>query len=194
MMLLLPIGRDHPDMLDPLRPLLDLLASLEEVDLPPVGFLHPAHTAGGVSDVQRHHVHGDGNHLREASSSIRRVPPFSLRVGGISAREDALYLAVDDDLQLREVRRRAAEGSSRIARAPRDDPALAPDGADHFVPSIPLAYFTGRGDRARIIEAVEPHREIAVGEYPVARIGVGRILSEPQIPYPDVDVVAEIAL
>lgn len=194
MALLQPVGRDHPQLLEPLQPLLDVLAELEEIELPPPSFLHvPTLVVGFVTATDISFTEMESMTMR-ASSHIARMPPFSLRVGGISAREDALYLGVDDDFHLREVRRRAGERAPRIAQALRDDPAFAPDGGDRFMPSIPFAFFTGRGDRARVIEAVEPYRETELGECSVTHISVGRLLSDPQIRYPDPDVILEIAL
>ena len=66
--------------------------------------------------------------------------------------------------------------------------------ADPFVPEVPFAYFTGAGDRARVIEAITPLLDADLGEYPVSHIKMGRIAPDPDIHFPDPDVVAEIIL
>ncbi len=54
---------------------------------------------------------------------------------------------------------------------------------DRFVPEIPFAYFSGRGDRARVIEAIAPHLDAQLGEYPVSHIKMGRVAPDPDIHY-----------
>ena len=194
LLLLQPVGRDHPMLLESLQPLLDALGELEEVDLPPVEFVHlPTLVVGFLASTDISYTQMETICLY-ASSSIVRAEPFSISVGGVSVREDALYLGVDDGFRLREVRRLAAAGAPRIAEALRAEETASPDGADGFVPTIPFGYFTGSGDRRRVIEALEPYRDAELGEFAVRYIGMGRVLSDEQIHYADLDVMTEVPL
>ena len=194
LILLQPVGRDHPTLLEPVQPLLDTLAELEEVDLPPIEFVHlPTLVIGFLASKDISYTQMETICLY-ASASIVHAEPFSIRVGGISIHEDGLYLGVDDGFRLRDVRRLAAEGAPRVAEALRAEVAASPDGRDDFVPSIPFAYFTGSGDRRRVVEAVEPYRDAELDEYAVRYIGMGRVLSDEQIHYADLDVMTEVPL
>ena len=188
-----PVGNDYPDLAERIQPLFAALAGLEEVELPPASFLHLTTLQVGFlraadiywSQVETFYVN--------AAPRLHRLEPFRIRVGGVSAGADALYLGVDDGLVLREARRLIALGVPKVHQVLRE--AGIPTGeADPFVPEIPFAYFTGKGDRARVIEAIAPHREADLGEYPVSHIKMGRIAPDPDIHFPDPDVVAEIIL
>ena len=60
--------------------------------------------------------------------------------------------------------------------------------------AVACAFGAGRGDRARVMGAVGPYRETGLGECSVTHISGGRLLSDPQIRYPDPDVILEIVL
>ena len=188
-----PVGRDYPDLAERIQPLFDALEGLEEVELPPASFLHLSCLQVGFlraadiywSQVETFYVN--------AAPRLHRLEPFSIRVGGVSAGVDALYLGVDDGLVFREVRRLVAQGVPKVYQVLREAGIQTGD-ADSFVPEIPFAYFTGKGDRARVIEAITPHLDAELGEYPVSHIKMGRIAPDPDIHFPDPDVVAEIIL
>ena len=188
-----PVGGDYADLGERLEPLREALEGLAEIELPPLAFLHLTCLqigflrAAGIywSQVETFYVN--------AAPRIHRIEPFTIRVGGISAHEDGLYLGVDDGFALREVRRQVALGVPTVAQAFKEAGVEVGD-TDSFVPEIPFAYFTGRGDRARVIEAITPHLETQLGEYEVKLIKLGRIAPDPGIHYPDLDVVAEIVL
>lgn len=188
-----PVGNDYPDLAERIQPLFDALEGLDEVELPPASFLHLTMLQIGFlraadiywSQVETFYVN--------AAPRLHRIEPFSIRVGGVSASADALYLGVDDGLVLREARRLIALGVPKVYQVLRE--AGIPTGdADPFVPEIPFAYFTGEGDRARVIEAIAPFLDVELGEYPVTHLKMGRIAPDPDIHFPDPDVVAEIIL
>jgi len=188
-----PVGLDYAAYLDPLRPLLDRLGSLDEVDLPPLESTHLTVLRLGFlmsSDILWSQTE---SFYVNAAPRIHRVPPFSIRIGGISAQPDALYLGVDDGHAFREVRRQIRLGVMKAAEMLKHDPDWSPE-QDRFMPVVPFAYFTGRGDRARVIEAVAPYLDTQLGEYPVTHIKMGRVSSDPEIHYPGMDVIAEIGL
>ena len=188
-----PVGVDHPDLLEPIQPLLDVLEGMEEIDLPPLSFLHLRSLRIGflrAEDIMWSQVE---SYYVNAAPRIHKVAPFSIHVGGISAHEDALYLGVDDGFALRELRRQVALGVPKIHTSMREQGVSWPDD-DPFVPEIPFAYFTGRGDRRAVIEAVESYRDADLGTYEQTMYKLGRIGSDPQIHYPSLDVIAEIRL
>ena len=188
-----PVGKDYPDLAERIQPLFDALEGLEEVELPPASFLHLTAVQIGFlraadlywSQVETFYVN--------AAPRLHRIEPFSIRIGGVSAGLDALYLGVDDGLVFREARRLIAQGVPKVYQVFREAGIQTGD-ADVFVPEIPFAYFTGKGDRARVIEAITPHLDAELGEYPVSHIKMGRIAPDPDIHFPDPDVVAEIIL
>ena len=75
----------------------------------------------------------------------------------------------------------------------KDDPLLTPEG-DLFVPRIEIAVFTGKGDRRRVVEALEPYRDAEAGELPVTHVKMARVPIQPHDHYHPIDVVAEIGL
>ncbi len=188
-----PIGIDGPRSVEPLRPLLDTLAELEEVDVVPVQWMHltTVHIgflmATGImwSQVESFYA--------SAAPRLHRIAPFSLRLGGVSATEDGIYVGVDDGLALREVRRQLRLGVPKLHEVMNGDPAVTADG-DGFVPRIDIGYFTGEGDRRRVIEALEPYRDAAGGELAVSQIKIARIPIQPHDRYHAIDVVAQIIL
>ena len=188
-----PVGRDYPDLAERIQPLFDALEGLEEVELPPASFLHLSCLQVGFlraadiywSQVETFYVN--------AAPRVHRVEPFSLHVAGVSAREQAVYLGVDDGYQLREVRRQIGLGVPKAAAVFKEKGIQIGDG-DDFVPDIPIAYLVDGGDRAAIIDAVMPYLHADFGTYPVSHIKMGRIAPDPEVHYPNIDVVAEISM
>jgi hypothetical protein len=188
-----PTGIDTPNLLEPLAPLLETLRGMEEIDLPPTEFLHYTTLRLGwlrPDDIYWTQVE---SFYVNAAPRLHRLHPFSVHFAGISARDDALYLGIDDGHTYREVRRQIRLGVPKAAEALRYDPAWSPEG-DHYMPTLDFAFFTGRGDRRRVIEAVTPYLEADLGRQQVALIKMARIASDPQVHYQPIDVVAEIGL
>ncbi len=188
-----PVGLDGPRSIAPLRPLLDTLAGLEEVDTVPVEWMHLTTVHIGflmASDIMWSQVE---SFYANAAPRLHRLAPFSLRLGGVSATEDGVYVGVDDGLALREVRRQLRLGVPKLHEVLSGDPAVTADG-DGFVPRIDVGYFTGEGDRRRVIDALEPHRDAEGGELAVSQIKIARIPIQPHDRYHAIDVVARIML
>jgi hypothetical protein len=188
-----PVGIDYPELDERVEPLRAALEGVAGVDVPPPEFLHLKFLQLGFlrsvdiywSQVETFYVN--------AAPRVHRVEPFSLEVRGVSAREDAIYLGVDDGHNLREVRRQIGIGVPKAAQVFKEKGIKTGEG-DAFVPDIPIAYFTGEGDRAAIIEALTPHLAADFGSYPVTHIKMGRIAPDPEVHYSNLDVVAEIVL
>ncbi|MDP6607012.1 MAG: hypothetical protein QF664_12255 [Dehalococcoidia bacterium] len=188
-----PIGLDSASFAEPLRPLLDALEALDEVDVIPIEWMHLTTVNVGLlmstdimwSQVETFYVN--------ASPRVRRIAPFELALGGVSVTEDGVYLGVEDAQVIREVRRQLRLGVPKVHEVLRDDPLIGSDG-DGYVPTIQLAYFTGEGERGRVLEALEPHRDIAAGTVTQTHIKMARIPIQPTDHYTPIDVVAEIVL
>ena len=188
-----PIGIDSPSFIEPLRPLLESLEQLEEVDVIPVAWMHVTTIQIGFlmsTDIMWSQVE---SFYVNAAPRIHRIEPFSLRFAGVSATEDGIYLGVDDGLALREVRRQARLGVTKVHEALAHDPAMTAEG-DCFVPRVPLGFFTGAGDRGRVVEAVEPYLDATGGELPISHIKMARVPIQPHDRYHGIDVIAEIVL
>jgi hypothetical protein len=189
-----PLGLDSAETFEPLQPLLDALAELDEVEVPPRPWLHTTYVRIGFlraadilwSQVESFYVN--------AAPRIRRIEPFSLRLAGLSVADDErIYLGVDDGGQYREVRRQIGLGVPVVHQKMKDDPLITPEG-DRFIPTVDVGYFTGRGDRARVIEVLERYRDVDLGEVPLTHMKMARVPIQPHDHYIDIDVIAEIPL
>jgi hypothetical protein len=189
-----PLGLDAPDVFAPLEPLFAELRELDEVEVPPISWLHATYVRVGflrAADVMWSQVE---SFYVNAAPRIRRVEPFSLRLAGISVADDErIYLGIDDGGSYREVRRQIRLGVPLVYEKMKDDPLVTADG-DAFVPTLDIGYFTGRGDRARVREVLERHRDVDLGELPLTHMKMARVPVQPHDHYIDLDVVAEIPL
>jgi hypothetical protein len=184
-----PVGLDAPDFLEPLQPLLDALSGLEEVELMPVPFMHMTTVHVGflmATDVMWSQVESI---YVNAAPRLHRLDPFDLHVGGVSAGEHTLYLGVDDGLVSKEIRRHVRNAVPVVYEKARH----ASDW-DDFVPRIDFAYFTGKGSRERVVEAVTPFLDARGGTVRVDKAKMARVPIDPQTGFGDVDVIAEIGL
>ena len=117
-----------------------------------------------------------------------------MRLAGLSvADDDRIYLGVDDGGHYREVRRQIGIAIPEVDARMRHDPMMTPEG-DRFMPTLDLGYLTGRGDRARVIEVVEGHRDVDLGEVPVTHVMMTRLPIQPYGHYIDMAIFAEIPL
>lgn len=189
-----PIGQEFTDDLSGLSELLAELDDLDELEVPPIEWVHVTYVDVGFlrptdvlwSQVESFYVN--------AAPRIRRVEPFSLRIGGLSVTEAGeVYLGVDDGGNYRELRRQIGLGVPFVSQKFKDDPLITPDG-DAFVPKLPIAFTTGSGDRARLVELLEAHREIDLGEFKPPNMKLARLPIQPHDHYGAIDVVAEIPL
>lgn len=189
-----PVGSEFTDGLDPLKPLLEAMADIDELEVPPiewahityidVGFLRPTDVLW--SQVESFYVN--------AAPRIRRVEPFTLKIAGLSITEAGeVYLGVDDDGNYRELRRQIGLGVPFVSQKMKDDPLIDDDG-DRYVPRLPIAFTTGSGSRAALVELLEAYRDIEVGEYKPPHMKLARLPIQPHDHYGSVDVVAEIQL
>ncbi len=188
-----PLGRDHPEALAPLEPLYERLRAAGGVEILPAGYLHATAIQIGwmmATDVMWSQVE---SFYVNAAPRIHRVEPFTLRLGGISATEETLYLGVDDGHALREVRRQVGLGVPKVSQVLRGvDPQVTPRG-DRFMPVVHVAHFAG-ADRLAVARAVEGYRDIELGEVEVTHIKMARMSPDPDIRTPEPDVLAEIGL
>ncbi len=188
-----PLGKERPDLFAPLEPLFERLRAAGGVEIPPVEYLHTTAIQVGwmmASDVMWSQVE---SFYVNASPRIHRIAPFTLRLGGISATEETLYLGVDDGYALREVRRQVGLGVPKVSQVMRGvDPQVTPRG-DRLMPVMHLAHFAG-ADRRAVASAVEELRDIELGEVEVTQIKMARMSPDPDIRTPEPDVIAEVGL
>ena len=188
-----PLGKDHAEIFAPLEPLYERLRALGGVEIPPVGYLHTSTIHVGymmASDVMWSQVE---SFYVNAAPRIHRVAPFTLRVGGLSASRETLYLGLDDGHALREVRRQIGLGVPKVAQVLRDEDSQVMAQGDRFMPVVHLAHFAG-GDREAVAQAVEDLRDIELGEIEITHIKMARMSPDPDIRTPEPDVIAEIGL
>jgi hypothetical protein len=190
-----PVGLDAPEAFAPLQPLLDQLDAMEEVDVSPLNWMHLTYVHVGflrATDILWSQVE---SFYANASPRIRRVEPFTMKLGGISIADDErIYLGVDDGGSFRELRRQIRNGVPKVYERFRDDPVFSAEDGDSFVPQIDIGFLTGSGERQRVIEAVEPYREFEVGPVDQSLMKMARLPIQPHDHFADIDVVAEIPL
>lgn len=189
-----PVGLEAPAAFEALQPLFDRLASMEEVELVPVPWLHVTWRHIGFmrpadiiwSQVESFYVN--------SAPRLRRIPPTTLHLGGVSvAGDERVYLGVDDGAMYREARRQARLGVPKVSEVMKDDPLVTPDG-DRFIPQVDIAYFTGKGSRERVAEALEPFRDIVVGDIALTHLKMARVPIQPHSHYEEIDVVVEMPM
>ncbi len=189
-----PLGLEYPDELRAVGELMGILGELEEVDVPPLAWLHASYIHIGFlrptdvlwSQVESFYVN--------AAPRIRRIEPFTLRPGGLSISPDGrIYLGIDDGGSYRELRRQIGLGVPFITRKMREDPLITAEG-DRFIPTMTIGYTTGQGSRERLAALLEEHRDIELGELSPPRIKLARLPIQPHDHYLEIDVVAEIPL
>lgn len=184
-----PVGLDYPGFMEPVRPLLDELAKMEEIELFPEGHLHMTTVHVGflkADDIMWSQVESI---YVNAAPRLHRLDPFKLKIGGISAHDDCLYFGVDDGDVVREIRRLVRLAVPVVYQKARDDSHWG-----DFIPQICFAGFTGKGSRQRVVQAVTPYLDAQLGEYTVDQAKMARIPADPQTGWGDLDVIAEIGL
>ena len=87
------------------------------------------------------------------------------------------------------MRRQIRLGVPVVHERMRADPA-----AGEFIPHIKIAYFTGKGSRQNVADAVAPYLDAEAGEVRVDEIKMARVPVDPDHRFPDLDVIAEIRL
>ena len=188
-----PLGRDHPGIFAALEPLRERLQRVDGVEVLPVEYLHATVVQIGwmmAADVMWSQVE---SFYVNAAPRIHRVAPFTLRLGGLSATEETLYLGADDGHALREVRRQIGLGVPKVSQVLRGaDPQVTPRG-DRFMPVVHLAHFSG-ADRLAVARAAGEFRDLELGEVDVTHIKMARMSPDPDIRTPEPDVVAEVGL
>ena len=189
-----PIGQEFAEDLGALAELLEAMGELEELEVPPLEWVHMTYVDVGFlrptdvlwSQVESFYVN--------AAPRIRRVEPFSLRIRGLSASADGqIYLGIDDGGSYRELRRQIRLGVPFVSQKMKDDPLITADG-DAFVPRMPVAFTTGRGERARLAEFLDGRRDLDLGEFKPPNMKLARLPIQPHDHYGAIDVVAEIPL
>lgn len=189
-----PLGIESPSTFDTLQPLFDKLASMPEIELAPVSWLHITWCRIGflrAADIMWSQVE---SFYASSSPRLRRIPPTTLHLGGISVGEgERIYLGVNDGAMYREARRQARLGVPKVHEVMKDDSLITPDG-DLYVPQVDLGYFTGKGTRERVIEALEPFRNVVVGDIALSHLKMARLPIQPHSHYEEIDVVAEMQM
>lgn len=189
-----PFGLDYPGSFVALEPLFAELRELPGVDVPPVEWLHATWVRVGFmraedilwSQLETFYVN--------AATRLRRLPQSTVRLGGIAVADDErIYLGIDDGGLYREARRVTALGVPKVREVLHEE-TLVTAGVDHYIPTIDIAYFTGAGSRARVMQALEPYRDVDLGEVQLTHTKMARMPILPHSHYETPDVVAEIPL
>ncbi len=189
-----PLGSEFAEQFKPLGKLMEQLGELDEVVVPPLAWVHMSYIHIGFlrpTDVMWSQVE---SFYVNAAPRIRRVEPFTMQVGGLSISEDGrIYVGMDDGGTYRELRRQIALGVPFITQKMKDDPLITAEG-DTFVPTMDIGFTTGTGSRQRLIELLEEHRSIDLGEVSPPAMKLARLPIQPYDHYLDLDVVAEVPL
>lgn len=189
-----PLGLEAPAAFEPLQPLLDRLSAMPEVEVAPVSWLHLTWCRIGflrAADIMWSQVE---SFYVNSAPRLRRIAPATLHLGGISVADgERIYLGVDDGGVYREARRQAKLGVPKVYEVMKDDPLVTPEG-DRYVPQVDIAYFTGKGSRERVVEALQEFRSLTVGEVALTHLKMARMPIQPHSHYEEIDVVAEMQM
>jgi hypothetical protein len=189
-----PLGAEFTTQLAPLGELMEQLGELDEVVVPSLEWVHMTYLHIGFlrpTDVMWSQVE---SFYVNAAPRIRRVEPFTMQLGGLSISEDGrIYIGMDDGGTYRELRRQIGLGVPFITQKMKDDPLITPEG-DAFVPTMDIGFTTGSGSRQRLVEFLEAHRSIDLGDVSPPMMKLARLPIQPYDHYLDIDVVAEIPL
>ncbi len=189
-----PIGLETPSAFEALEPLLERLREMPEVDVIPTEWLHTTWVRVGFlmsTDIMWSQVE---SFYVNAAPRLRRIEPFEVTLRGVSVGDgERIYLGIEDGGNYREARRLAKLGVPQVWQVLKDDPLITEEG-DQFVPTLDIGYFTGKGDRQRVIEALEPFRDLEVGTAPLTHTKLARVPILPYNHYEAIDVVAEIPM
>ncbi|MCK9497161.1 MAG: hypothetical protein M0R75_16945 [Dehalococcoidia bacterium] len=190
-----PLGLENPDVFQNLEPVLDVLRGMPEVDIVPTDWLHMTWVRVGYlmsTDIMWSQVE---SFYVNAAPRLRRIEPFTLTLKGLSVADgERIYLGVEDGGTYREARRLAKLGVPKVWEVMKRDPLIDAGGNDSFVPVVDIGYFKGGGDRAKVAAALEPFRDIEVGEIAVTHSKLARLPIQPHSYYEQIDVVAEIPM
>jgi len=189
-----PLGTEVPEQLAPLGELMERLGEMDEVEVPPLEWVHMTYIHVGFlrptdvlwSQVESFYVN--------AAPRIRRVEPFTMQLHGLSVSEDGrIYIGMDDGGTYRELRRQIGLGVPFITQKMKDDPLITPEG-DAFIPTMDIGFTTGSGSRQRLVQLLEEYRSIDLGEVSPPMMKLARLPIQPYNHYLDIDVVAEVPL
>lgn len=189
-----PVGMESPASFEALQPVLDALRGIDGVDVAPIEWLHLTWCRIGflrAADIMWSQVE---SFYVNSAPRLRRIPPTTLYLGGISVADgERVYLGVDDGGMYRTARRHASLAVPKVGEVLQQDPTFSRDN-DRFVPRIDIAFFTGAADRARVVDALEPFREIEVGSVALTHTKLARLPILPHSHFEEIDVVAEIPM
>lgn len=190
-----PIGLESPSVFEAMEPVLEVLRDMPEVDVVPTEWLHSTWVRVGFlmsTDIMWSQVE---SFYVNAAPRLRRIAPFNVTLRGISVADgERIYLGIEDGGNYREARRLAKLGVPQVWQVLKEDPLIDDEGGDRFIPTLDIAYFTGTGDRQRVIEALEPFRDLEVGVAPLTHTKLARVPILPYNHYETIDVVAEIPM
>ena len=184
-----PLGLEYPEQLNPIQNLMDELAELEELEVPPLNWIHMTYIHVGFlspldvlwSQVESFYVN--------AAPRIRRVEPFSIEIRNLSISPDGrVYINIFDNGSYQELRRQISLGVPFIGKKMNNTIS------ETFIPTMDIAYTTGKGDKEKLITKLENYRSIDAGTFNLNLMKLARVPIQPHDHYLDLDVIAEIPL
>ena len=184
-----PLGVEYPEQLHPIQNLMDELADLEELEVPPLNWIHMTYIHVGFlspldvlwSQVESFYVN--------AAPRIRRVEPFSMEIRNLSISADGrVYINIFDGGAYQELRNQISLGVPFIGKKMND----LTNG--NFIPTMDIAYTTGKGEKENLISKLENYRTIDAGTVNPNLMKLARVPIQPHDHYLDLDIIAEIPL
>ena len=184
-----PLGLEFPEQFHPLQNLMDELANFEELEIPPLNWIHMTYIHVGFlspldvlwSQVESFYVN--------AAPRIRRVEPFSIEIRNLSISADGrIYINIFDNGAYQELRNQISLGVPFIGKKMN---TLA---NEVFIPTMDIAYTTGKGEREKLISKLENYRSIDLGTVSLKLMKLARVPIQPHDHYLDLDIIAEIPL
>tara|TARA_B110000263_G_scaffold152117_1_gene132072 strand:- start:579 stop:1346 length:768 start_codon:yes stop_codon:yes gene_type:complete len=189
-----PIGLDSPRYFESLEPLLSKLDSSPEVIVPPTDWLHISWIHIGflmATDIMWSQVE---TFYVNASPRLRRIPPFSIKLSGVSIDDKGVvYVGVYDSGSYRDARKQARNGVPKVYEVLRDSNEFV-DGRDIFIPKLAIGHLSGEGNRQNLLSLLEDWRTVEFTTIDLTHLQMARIPIMPHDHYASLDVVAQIEM
>lgn len=122
--------------------------------------------------------------------ALAAVPPFAVRLRGVSSFGPAAFVAVHEEnatMPLHRMQRAVVEALVATNRVPVRHPDRP------YVPHLSICYYDRAYPAATVIDALNPHRERDVGVMSVSAIELVRVVGNGEV-YPPMETVRRIPL
>jgi hypothetical protein len=127
-----------------------------------------------------------------ASPRIHRISPFEIESLTVSYNNETVYLSINDNYNFREIRKQLKIGVPHIRKIFTENDNQVISDIDYFMPKVDLGYFSNT--ELSNIKKTLANTKIITQKITIDKVYLVRMASDPQINFPDPDIIAEIPL